>query len=55
MGYLIDTRPILDITLIMSLMGLLFGVLTLLPTTIPQLIGIAMLVVFRPLYYTAIS
>lgn len=54
-GYLLDSRPTLDITFVMCFLGLVFGVGTLLPTTTPQLIGIAMLVIFRPLFYTAIS
>lgn len=44
-----------DITLIMALMGLLFGILGLAQNKVGQLIGIAFLVVFRPLYYTAVS
>jgi hypothetical protein len=39
----------------MALLGFFFGLLTMFNTTIPQLIGIGMLVVFRPLFYTAIS
>jgi hypothetical protein len=39
----------------MAIMGFFFGLLTMFPTTVPQLIGIGMLVVFRPLFYTAIS
>jgi hypothetical protein len=45
----------LDVIGVMGLLGLLFGALTLASGTIPQLIGIAMLVIFRPLFYTAIS
>lgn len=44
-----------DITIIMGVMGLLFGILGLVRNKVGQLIGIAFLVVFRPLYYTAIS
>ncbi|KAK4689168.1 hypothetical protein P7C73_g923, partial [Tremellales sp. Uapishka_1] len=54
-GYLLDSRPTLDVTLLLSLIGFLFGVLTLSSAMIPQLIGIGMLVVFRPLFYTAVS
>ena len=39
----------------MAVIGFLFGVLTLTSAIVPQLIGIGMLVVFRPLFYTAIS
>jgi di/tricarboxylate transporter len=54
-GYLLDTRPMKDISLIMLLMGLLFGGLGLVKNKVGQLIGIAFLTVFRPLFYTAIS
>ncbi|GFZ42804.1 hypothetical protein JCM24511_00522 [Saitozyma sp. JCM 24511] len=54
-GYLLDSRPILDVILTMALLGFFFGLLTMFNTTIPQLIGIGMLVIFRPLFYTAIS
>ncbi|ORY23437.1 major facilitator superfamily domain-containing protein [Naematelia encephala] len=54
-GWLLDTRPTLDVVFVMAVLGLLFGILTLTPSTVPQLIGIGMLVVFRPLFYTAIS
>jgi len=39
----------------MGVMGLAFGILTLFPTVVPQLIGIGFIVIFRPLFYTAIS
>ena len=54
-GLLLDTRPLLDTVLVMSGMGLLFGLLTLLHGAAPQLVGLGMLVVFRPLFYTAMS
>jgi uncharacterized membrane protein YqaE (UPF0057 family) len=44
-----------DVLLILGVMGVTFGALTLTSTIIPQLIGIAILVVARPLFYTAIS
>ena len=54
-GWLLDNRPMNNIVLVMGAMGLLFGVLTILPYVAAQLIGIAILTVFRPLFYTAIS
>ena len=54
-GYLLDTRPTLHVILIMSLLSFFFGILTLLSGIVPQFIGIGLLVVFRPLFYTAIS
>lgn len=54
-GWLLDNRPMNNIVLVMGIMGLAFGVLTILPYIATQLIGIAILTVFRPLFYTAIS
>ena len=54
-GWLLDTRPMRDVIIILGLMGISFGALTLTSTIIPQLIGIGVLVVARPLFYTAIS
>jgi hypothetical protein len=44
-----------DVIVILALMGVSFGALTLTSTIVPQLIGIGVLVVARPLFYTAIS
>ena len=44
-----------DVIIILGVMGLSFGALTLTSTIVPQLIGIGILVVARPLFYTAIS
>jgi hypothetical protein len=54
-GWLLDTRPMRDVIIILGLMGISFGALTLTSTIVPQLIGIGVLVVARPLFYTAIS
>ena len=54
-GYLIDARPVLDIIVIMGLLGATFGALTLFTSTTAQVVGIGSLVLFRPLFYTAIS
>lgn len=54
-GWLLDHRPTLDVVVLMAVMGLAFGVLTLQSTVAPQLVGIGFIVVFRPLFYTAIS
>jgi len=54
-GWLLDTRPMRDVIVLLGLMGILFGALTLTSTIVPQLIGIGVLVVARPLFYTAIS
>jgi len=54
-GWLLDTRKQRDVALVMIALGVVFGILTLLPYTAAQLVGIAMLVSFRPLFYTAIS
>lgn len=54
-GWLLDTRPMKDVILILGLMGILFGTLTMTSTIVPQLIGIGILTVARPLFYTAIS
>jgi hypothetical protein len=44
-----------DVIIILGIMGISFGALTLTSTIVPQLIGIGVLVVARPLFYTAIS
>jgi hypothetical protein len=44
-----------DVIIILGVMGISFGALTLTSTIVPQLIGIGVLVVARPLFYTAIS
>lgn len=44
-----------DVIFILGIMGVLFGSLTLTSTIVPQLIGIGVLVIARPLFYTAIS
>lgn len=54
-GLLLDRRTTLEATLVLVLFGLAFGVLTILPQTAPQLIGIGFLVVLRPLFYTYVS
>ncbi|KAL1409089.1 hypothetical protein Q8F55_005913 [Vanrija albida] len=54
-GWLLDTRRIRDVALVMLSFGVGFGGLGLASHTVPQLIGIALLVCFRPLFYTAIS
>lgn len=54
-GWLLDTRRIRDVDLVMLSFGVGFGGLGLASHTVPQLIGIALLVCFRPLFYTAIS
>jgi len=54
-GWLLDTRPMRDVIIILGVMGISFGALTLTSTIVPQLIGIGVLVVARPLFYTAIS
>ena len=54
-GYLLDTRPVLHAVYVMSALAFLFGLLTMTPNLIAQLVGIGLLVVFRPLFYTAIS
>ncbi|KAL7419783.1 hypothetical protein Q5752_005699 [Cryptotrichosporon argae] len=54
-GYLLDARPTRDVVGTMFTLGLAFGALTLVRSTGCQLAGIGALVVFRPLFYTAIS
>ena len=54
-GYLLDARPMKDIVLIMGVMSTAFGIFGMIRNTVAQLVGIAILTVFRPLYYTAIS
>jgi hypothetical protein len=44
-----------DVIAVLGVMGLLFGALTLTSTIVPQLVGIGVLVIARPLFYTAIS
>ena len=44
-----------DVIALLGLMGVVFGALTLTSTIVPQLIGIGVLVIARPLFYTAIS
>jgi hypothetical protein len=40
---------------LLGAMGVVFGALTLTSTIVPQLVGIGVLVIARPLFYTAIS
>jgi hypothetical protein len=54
-GWLLDTRPMKDVIALLGVMGVVFGAMTLTSTIVPQLIGIGVLVVARPLFYTAIS
>lgn len=54
-GYLLDSQPMRRIVIILGIMGAAFGALTITRSTAAQLIGIAFLTVFRPLFYTAIS
>jgi len=54
-GWLLDTRPMQDVIIVLAIMPAAFGILTLTSSVIPQLIGIGFLVVYRPLFYTAIS
>jgi hypothetical protein len=42
-----------DVIALLGVMGVVFGALTLTSTIVPQLIGV--LVIARPLFYTAIS
>lgn len=44
-----------DVILLLALLGLTFGGLTMTSTVGPQLVGIGILTVVRPLFYTAIS
>jgi hypothetical protein len=44
-----------DVIALLGVMGVVFGALTLTSTIVPQLIGIGVLVIARPLFYTAIS
>jgi uncharacterized membrane protein YeiH len=44
-----------DIVIIMGVLSTSFGILGMIRNTVAQLVGIAILTVFRPLYYTAIS
>lgn len=44
-----------DVITILAIMGVLFGTLTMTSTIVPQLIGIGVLTIARPLFYTAIS
>ena len=54
-GFLLDTRSIFEATVVLTFFGLAFGILTSLPQTAPQLIGIGCLVFLRPLFYTYVS
>jgi hypothetical protein len=45
----------LEVIAVIGVMGVGFGALTMTSTIVPQLMGIAILVVLRPLFYTAIS
>ena len=53
-GLLLD-RPTIETSWILLVFGLCFGLLTIVPNTIPQLIGIGILVFNRPLLYTYLS
>lgn len=52
---LLDTRPTIETSWILLIFGIGFGVLTMIPKTIPQLLGIAILTITRPLLYTYLS
>jgi MFS family permease len=54
-GYLLDRRTTFEATIVLIVFGLAFGILTSLPQTIPQLVGIGFLVILRPLFYTYVS
>jgi hypothetical protein len=54
-GYLLDSRTTFEATIVLIVFGLAFGILTSLPQTIPQLVGIGFLVILRPLFYTYVS
>jgi hypothetical protein len=54
-GMLLDTRPAIEASWVLFVFGILFGVLTVIPNTIPQLAGIGILVFNRPLLYTFVS
>jgi MFS family permease len=54
-GKLLDTRPTIETSWILLVFGASFGILTIIPRTVPQLIGIGVLVFNRPLLYTYLS
>lgn len=54
-GFLLDTRSMFEATVVLTIIGLAFGILTSLPQTVPQLMGIGCLVFLRPLFYTYVS
>jgi hypothetical protein len=54
-GMLLDTRPAIEASWVLLVFGILFGILTVIPSTVPQLAGIGILVFNRPLLYTFIS
>jgi hypothetical protein len=54
-GFLLDTRSMFEATVVLTIIGLAFGILTSLSQTVPQLMGIGCLVFLRPLFYTYVS
>lgn len=54
-GLLLDNRPTIEATFVLLVFGILFGALTLVHGTVPQLVGIGFLVFNRPLLYTFVS
>ncbi|SCV68024.1 BQ2448_145 [Microbotryum intermedium] len=54
-GYLLDHRPWVEVPILLFLMGLGFGTLGMSRGFVPQLVGIVLFCLFRPLMYTALS
>lgn len=54
-GYLLDSRTTFEATIVLVFFGLALGILTSLPQTVPQLVGIGFLTILRPLFYTYVS
>jgi len=54
-GWLLDSRPWLDVASTLLTFGLAFGLLGLTPSAALQIAGIAVFCLFRPLMYTAVS
>jgi hypothetical protein len=54
-GMLIDHQTTMTNSLVLIVLGIAFGILTLIPKTVPQLLGIGVLVFNRPLLYTFVS
>lgn len=54
-GFLLDYRPWIDVGYVLTLSGLGFGILGMLPYAWAQIVAIVLFCLFRPTMYTSVS